>query len=85
MAPDSTQQGQMLPPPRRPYKRISSKEWEDQKDCIRDLFIVQDKTHNDVVRILKESYGFDVGSVYRSSVVVLFRFRAAKIHWLLTV
>jgi hypothetical protein len=57
----STQQGQMLPPSRRPYKRISSQQWEDQKDHIRELFIEQDKTHEDVVRILKESHGFDVG------------------------
>jgi Clr5 domain len=61
MDPASTQQGQMLPPSRRPYKRISSQQWEDQKDRIRELFIKQNRTYEDVVRILKESHDFDVG------------------------
>jgi hypothetical protein len=61
MNPASTQRGQMLPPPRRPYRRITSQKWEEQKDHIHELFVEQQKTHMDVVRILKERHGFDVG------------------------
>jgi hypothetical protein len=57
----STQNDQMLPPPRRPYKRVTPQKWEQKKDQIRELFIVQGKTLKDIVRILKDSNGFDVG------------------------
>jgi hypothetical protein len=57
----ATQNGQMLPPSRRPYKRVTPQIWEQKKDQIRELYIVQDKTLKDVVRILKDRDGFDVG------------------------
>ena len=59
----STQNDQMLPPrapPRRPYKRVTPEIWEQKKDQIRELFMVQGKKLKDVVRILKDRDGFDV-------------------------
>jgi hypothetical protein len=56
-----TQTDQMLPPPRRHYKRFTPQQWEEQKDRIRELWIVQDKKAGEVVRILKECHGFEVG------------------------
>jgi hypothetical protein len=57
----STQNDQMPPPPRRPYKRVTTQKWEQKRDQINELFIVQGKTLKDVVRILKDRDGFDVG------------------------
>jgi len=51
----------MQPPSRRPYKRVSPQQWEQQKDRICELFIDQDKTHEEVIEIMKEHYGFDIG------------------------
>lgn len=48
-------------PPRRPYKRVSAREWEQHKDRIRELFIDQGNTHEDVVDILRENHDFDIG------------------------
>jgi hypothetical protein len=51
----------MLPPTRRPYRRITAEKWEEQRDHIHELFVEQKKTHMDVVRILKERHDFDIG------------------------
>ena len=51
----------MPPPLRRPYKRVSTREWEQHKNRIRELFMDQGKTHKDVVDVLRESYSFDIG------------------------
>lgn len=40
---------------------FTSEKWEEQKDHIHEPFVEQPKTHIDVVRILKERHGFDVG------------------------
>lgn len=53
--------GPMLPPARRPYKRISPQEWEEQKDQIRNLYIDQDQPMVEVAETMKDKYGFDAG------------------------
>jgi len=53
--------GPMPPPARRPYKRISPQEWEEQKDQIRTLYIDQDQSIAEVAETMKYTYGFDAG------------------------
>jgi Clr5 domain len=53
--------GQMQPPPCRQYKRISSQQWEEQKDRIRAFYIEQEKPMAEVVEIMKELHGFEAG------------------------
>ncbi|KAL8397396.1 hypothetical protein RB594_004210 [Gaeumannomyces avenae] len=49
------------PPGRRAYKRYAPQIWEDHKDTIRELFVEQGKTHNEVAAILKDHHGLAVG------------------------
>jgi hypothetical protein len=53
--------GQMQPPARRQYKRISPHQWEEQKERIRALYIEQEKPMAKVVEIMKDLYGFEAG------------------------
>ncbi|EJT71904.1 hypothetical protein GGTG_11157 [Gaeumannomyces tritici R3-111a-1] len=48
-------------PGRRAYKRYAPQIWEDHKDTIRELFVEQGKTHNEVAAILKDHHGLAVG------------------------
>ncbi|KAK2765373.1 hypothetical protein FQN54_008219 [Arachnomyces sp. PD_36] len=58
----SSQQGQMLPPPRRPYKRIPRQEWERQKPHIQALYNRNESMKlKDILQVLKEQHDFDVG------------------------
>lgn len=48
----------MDPPAKRQYQRISSQQWEKQKPHILDLYMNQQKTLDDVARIMQEEHGF---------------------------
>lgn len=58
---DAAHGGQMQPPLRRPYKRISPTQWEDQKEHIRTLYIEQDRSMAEVVALMKTSHDFEAG------------------------
>jgi len=53
--------GQMQPPSHRPYKRISSQQWEEQKGRIQTLYVDDDKPMAEVVQIMKDLHGFEAG------------------------
>ncbi|KAK1765596.1 hypothetical protein QBC33DRAFT_543305 [Phialemonium atrogriseum] len=46
---------------RRAYKRIGSHIWNEHKEVIRELFLDQEKTHEQVSVILADRYSLDVG------------------------
>jgi hypothetical protein len=52
---------QIQHPPRRPYKRISSQQWEEQKGRIQALYVEKDKPMAEVVQIMKDLHGFEAG------------------------
>ncbi|KAE9965108.1 hypothetical protein BLS_007833 [Venturia inaequalis] len=58
---DAAYQGQKQPPSRRTYKRISKKQWEDQKEHIRTLYVHERKKLAEVVTLMKTRHNFDAG------------------------
>ncbi len=48
-------------PGRRAYKRYPALVWEGHKELIRELFLEQDKTHDELAAILAERHGLVVG------------------------
>ncbi|KAL2130451.1 hypothetical protein VTI74DRAFT_6380 [Chaetomium olivicolor] len=49
-------------PGRRTYKRYVAQVWEQHKEIIRELFLEQDKTHDELAAILADRHGLDVGA-----------------------
>ncbi|KAE9973181.1 hypothetical protein EG328_004523 [Venturia inaequalis] len=58
---DAAYQGQKQPASRRTYKRISKKQWEDQKEHIRTLYVNERKEMAEVVTLMKTRHNFDAG------------------------
>jgi hypothetical protein len=56
-------EGPMPPPARRPYKRISSQDWEEQKIQIRNLYLDANLSISEVAKIMLEKYKFGAGCV----------------------
>lgn len=48
-------------PGRRAYKRYAARVWEEHKEIVRELFLEQDKTHDELAAILAERHGLAVG------------------------